>query len=82
MAPLSRYPVPLEATSSDSNNSTAQVARTIEANFDMTTLFAFAREPHAATVHIVENISQEIWAYDVGGPFGAGVSVSGHDFCA
>lgn len=64
MTPLSRYLVPLETTSSD-GNSTAQVARIIEANFDMTTLSAFARAPHAATVHVVERVSQDIWAYDV-----------------
>ena len=72
MTRLSRYLAPLENTSSssssddDSDIATAQQAgRTIEAKFDTTSLFAFARAPQAAAIHCVMNVSDGIWAYGV-----------------
>jgi hypothetical protein len=65
MTPLSRYLVPLEISPDDVVNATAKVGRTIEANFDTTTLFAFARALHAARVHAVTYPpSESIWGYD------------------
>ena len=63
MTPLSRYLVLLEI-SPDDVNATAKVGRTIEANFDTTTLFAFARAPHAANVHVESYPSENVWGYD------------------
>lgn len=45
-------------------NDTQRVARTIEANIDMATLFAFAQAPHAASVDITETHQVSIWTYD------------------
>jgi hypothetical protein len=36
----------------------------MEANFDMATLFAFARSPHAASVDITTTLERNIWTYD------------------
>jgi hypothetical protein len=63
MSPLSRYLRPLE--SSPDANDTARVGQTIEANFDMATLFAFARAPQAATVHVVHPEMIYYGSYDV-----------------
>ena len=63
MTPLSRYLVPL-AISPDDVNATAKVGQMIEANFDTTTLFAFARAPHAANVHVESYPSEDVWGYD------------------
>jgi hypothetical protein len=45
-------------------NDTQRVARAMEANFDMATLFAFARSPHAASVDITTTLERNIWTYD------------------
>jgi hypothetical protein len=43
---------------------TQRVARAMEANFDMATLFAFARSPHAASIDITTTLERNIWTYD------------------
>lgn len=45
-------------------NDTQRVARAMEANFDMATLFAFARSPHAASIDITTTLERNIWTYD------------------
>jgi len=45
-------------------NDTQKVARTLEANIDMATLFAFAKAPHAAPVDITATHQVSIWRYD------------------
>jgi hypothetical protein len=45
-------------------NDTQRVARAMEANFDMATLFAFARAPHAALLEITTTLEDNIWTYD------------------
>lgn len=45
-------------------NDTQRVARTLEANMDMATLFAFARSPHAAALDITTTREDNIWTYD------------------
>lgn len=45
-------------------NDTKRVARAIEANIDMATLFAFARAPHAASLEITKLHEVNIWTYD------------------
>jgi len=41
-------------------NDTQRVARAIEANMDMSTLFAFARSPHAASLNITTTLENNI----------------------
>jgi hypothetical protein len=43
---------------------TQRVARAIEANIDMATLFAFAQAPHAASLDITQTHDVGIWTYD------------------
>jgi hypothetical protein len=43
---------------------TQRVARAIEANIDMATLFAFAKAPHAASLDITETHDVSVWTYD------------------
>lgn len=45
-------------------NDTQKVARAIEANIDMATLFAFAQAPHASPLDITETHQVSIWTYD------------------
>lgn len=45
-------------------NDTQRVARAIEANIDMATLFAFAKAPHAAPLDITQTHDVGIWTYD------------------
>lgn len=45
-------------------NDTQRVARAIEANIDMATLFAFAHAPHASPIDITETHQVSIWTYD------------------
>lgn len=45
-------------------NDTKRVARAIEANIDMATLFAFAQAPHAASIDITDTHEVSIWRYD------------------
>jgi hypothetical protein len=45
-------------------NDTQRVARAIEANIDMATLFAFAKAPHAASLDITETHDVSVWTYD------------------
>lgn len=45
-------------------NDTQRVARAIEANIDMATLFAFAQAPHAASLEIIETHEFSIWRYE------------------
>jgi hypothetical protein len=45
-------------------NDTQRVARAIEANIDMATLFAFAQAPHAASLDITETHDVSVWTYD------------------
>ena len=40
------------------------MGQTIEANFDTTTLFAFARTPQAADVHTLRQVPHYYWSYD------------------
>lgn len=50
--------------SQQGTNDTRRVARAIEANVDMATLFAFAQAPHAAPLDITETHDVSIWTYD------------------
>lgn len=45
-------------------NDTERVARAMEANMDMATLFAFARSPHAASLDFTTTLEANIWTYD------------------
>lgn len=45
-------------------NDTERVARAMEANMEMATLFAFAQSPHAASLDITTTLEDNIWTYD------------------
>jgi hypothetical protein len=62
MTALSRYLIALGT--SHGSDQAAKVGQTIEANFDMTTLFAFARVPQAADVHTLRQVPHYYWSYD------------------
>lgn len=48
----------------DATNNTDKVARSLEATFDMATLFAFARAPNASAVDIETTKRINIWTYN------------------
>lgn len=62
MSPMSRYLVTSDKTFY--KNDSIEVARAVEANFDMATLFAFAKAPGAASVNVTINERIDIWLYD------------------